>query len=102
MDTTREVLILTLERLRYIEKMRQSDIAQLLAVARTIQSLSPAVREHFQSELIAQETKVAHPAQQLTDLYDELITLLKNPDPSGEDEQEKFRRLLESFEGPPQ
>lgn len=102
MDTTREILILLLSRIQHFEKLRRHDIAQLLAAVRTMRSLSPAARELFDSELAQLETKVGDPVLVLDNLYDGLLELLRDPAPVAEDEQEKLRRLLESFEGPPQ
>jgi hypothetical protein len=102
MDTTREILILLLRRIHDFEKARRSDLPQLVAAVRTIRSLSPEARERFDSELAQLETKAGDPVLALDDIYDGLIDLLRDPDPSAEDEQERLRRLLESFEGPQQ
>jgi hypothetical protein len=99
MDTTREILILLLRRIHDFEKTRRSDLAQLLAAVRTMRSLSPAARERFDSELAQLETKTSDPVLALDDIYEGLIELLRDPAPIADDEQERLRRLLESYEG---
>jgi hypothetical protein len=83
--TAREVIITILERLRYMEKTRHDDMASLKALTSVLVLGNPEFLERY-----------------LDDVYDGLIGLLKNPGPVAEDEQEKLRRLLESFEGPKQ
>ena len=102
MDTTREILIVLLERIRSLEKARRQDFPQLIAAVRTLRYLYPAARDRFDSELAQIKKEADDPALALDDIYDGLIDLLRDPAPIADDEQEKLRRLLESFEGPMQ
>jgi hypothetical protein len=96
----RDVMALVLERLRQIEKARIEDSKLLVAVVRTVRGTAPVVDRQFKAEVQKLEVEqAAHPFRDLDDVYAELIRLLRDPDPPQEDQQERLRRLLESFEG---
>jgi len=100
---SREVLALLLNRLREYEKARLHDLAAITALILTIRAASPSADEYFKTELRRIEERQANdPRLDLDGTYDALIRLLKDPGLSEEDRQEKFRRILEAFEGPPQ
>jgi hypothetical protein len=100
--TCRDVLAIVLERLQQLEKDRNNDLATLMAVVKTVRSLSPDIQDRFKSELARQEAKAADPVRDLDGVYHGLIRLLKGLDPTEEGEEERLRLLLESFEGRPQ
>jgi hypothetical protein len=100
MDTTdREILIMVLERLRHFESKRQEDLSTLIALVRTVCSASPRIVAQYRSELAEQQKKAADPALSTEAIYDELIRLLKDPSLPETAQQEKLRRLLETFDG---
>jgi hypothetical protein len=99
----RETLALFLERLRKIEADRGADLLGLTAAILTLRKLSPAVDALFKTEMQALEQKKASdPKLDLSDIYDEAIRLLRSPDLSEQDRQERLRQILESFQGRPQ
>jgi hypothetical protein len=89
--------------MRDFEKARIKDEAILTGIVRAFCSGSPALLKAYQHELkIAEDRLAKSPSAGLDQIYDGLIALLKNPAHPESDEQEKLRRLLESFEGPKQ
>jgi hypothetical protein len=98
-STSREILVMVLERLRHVEKARQEDLATLIAAVRTLRSLSPAMDERFQSEKDDQDEKAELSDLVVDDAYNGLIRLLKGPSLNEKEQQEKLRSLLEALEG---
>ena len=98
----REVLITILQRLRYMEKTRHDDMASLKALIMVLCAGNPEFLKRYRELKQRELDTLTAPVHNLDDVYDGLIALLRNPDPPAEDEREKLRRLLESFEGPKQ
>ncbi len=71
------------------------------ALILTLRAMSPQADNFFMERMRDSETRQAQdPRLDTTGTYDELIRLLKSPDQTAEDEQDKLRRILEAFEGP--
>lgn len=101
--TTRQVLVLLLERLRLFEKSRLEDLAALNILIEIIREAAPSADQRFKTEVgLAKDRIASGPAPHIDAGYDQLIRLLKDPATPEEERQEKLRRLLESFEGPAQ
>jgi hypothetical protein len=58
------------------------------------------LRKYEAERDIAAKRQAIDPARHLDDVYAEIIELLRNPDQSEKEKQEKIRRLFESHEGP--
>lgn len=100
--TARDVLEVLLERLRQLEINRIEDFAALTALITTVRRASQTTDAQFRLEFEDAKARSLDRLARVNAAYDGLIRALKDPGPPEEDEQEKLRRLLESFEGPEQ
>ena len=100
-STARKVLVALVKRLRHEEEMRYRMMAQLGALKEVLGFKNPIFRQAYEDRLATDQETLS---QSLADLYaqfDQLLSLLENPDLPETDEQ-RMLRLLESFEGPKQ
>jgi hypothetical protein len=101
MDSTKEVLAMILERLRFMEKTRHDEMASLKAILCVLCTGNPEFLKSYRHHKKIAADQLVHQVS-IDEQYDALIKLLRNPGLPGEGEQEKYRRILESFEGPKQ
>ena len=101
-DSALEVISILLERLRHIEKERLEAMSSLRALSHVVFAQNGSLVTKYKDQKKQYDETLATQFHDLDHVYDELIRLLKNPDPLEKDEQEKFRRMLEAFQGPKQ
>jgi hypothetical protein len=101
-SVTREILSTLVEHIQHLLKTRNESLASIRALAEAVCANSSIIEKDYRQRKDRYLQELSSPRHDVDVLYNGLLELLKNPGPPVEDEQEKIRRLLESFEGPKQ